>query len=248
MLPILLEDNHLLVVNKPAGLLSQGDETGEVSLVDLVAADLKRRYHKPGNVYVGLVHRLDRPVSGVVLVAKTSKAASRLTEQFRSGSVEKVYRAVVEGHIAPEEGEWLDRLSKDSRRNVVSVVNDEDDGKEARLAFRVLDRQARKTTVELRPKTGRSHQLRVQLASRGWPIVGDRKYGANSVLLASDGRPRIALHAESSDVYPSDARGSCFGECRGAGRLARTRFPTWPRADRPRNARGTLNPAANRAA
>ncbi len=204
MLPILLEDNHLLVVNKPAGLLSQGDETGEVSLVDLVAADLKRRYQKPGKVYVGLVHRLDRPVSGVVLVARTSKAASRLTEQFRTGSVEKVYRAIVEGHIGPDEGEWVDRLSKDARRNVVSVVDDADEGKEARLAFRVLERQARTTTVEVRPRTGRSHQIRVQLASRGWPIQGDRKYGANLMLLASDGRPRIALHAESlSFIHPT---------------------------------------------
>jgi 23S rRNA pseudouridine1911/1915/1917 synthase len=196
MLPILLEDNHLLVVDKPAGLLSQADETGEVSLVDLVAADLKKRYHKPGNVYVGLVHRLDRPVSGVVLVARTSKAASRLAEQFRSGEVEKVYLAEVEGTIPQDEGEWADFLAKDARKNVVSVVGDAKEGKEASLRFRVLERHARSSTVELRPRTGRSHQIRVQLASRGWPILGDRKYGAKTSVLASDGRPRIALHAQ----------------------------------------------------
>jgi 23S rRNA pseudouridine1911/1915/1917 synthase len=204
MLPVLLEDNHLIVVDKPAGLLSQADETGEPSVVDLVAADLKRRFHKPGNVFVGLVHRLDRPVSGVVLVARTSKAASRLAEQFRSGEVEKVYRAVVEGSIPDDEGEWSDLLAKDASRNVVSVVDDPEAGKAARLGYRVLDRHGRTTTVELRPRTGRSHQIRVQLASRGWPIAGDRKYGATSTVLAEDGRPRIALHASTlSFVHPT---------------------------------------------
>jgi 23S rRNA pseudouridine1911/1915/1917 synthase len=198
---ILLEDNHLLAVNKPAGLLVQGDVTGEPSLVDLAKEYLREKYAKPGNVFVGLVHRLDRPVSGVVLLARTSKAASRLSEQFRAGQVDKRYRAIVEGFIPEDRGEWTDVLRKDERRNVVEVVEDEEEGggKEARLAFRVLGRDARRktTTVELRPLTGRAHQLRVQLASRGWPIVGDRKYGARSSLQARDGGPRIALHAES---------------------------------------------------
>ncbi|HWE37761.1 MAG TPA: RluA family pseudouridine synthase [Isosphaeraceae bacterium] len=194
----LYEDNHCLAVNKPAGVLTQGDATGEPALVDMVREDLKRRFQKPGNVYVGLVHRLDRPVSGVVLVAKTSKAAARLSEQFREGTVEKVYRAVVEGSCREDEGEWEDTLRKDERRNVVEVVPaGTPGGKAARLAFRVVGRGPRTTTFELRPTTGRGHQLRVQLAARGLPIVGDRKYGAATVLRAPDGGPGIALHAQS---------------------------------------------------
>lgn len=198
MIEILHEDNHCLVVNKPAGLLVQGDASGDVSLLDLARQDLKVRYQKPGNVFVGLVHRLDRPVSGVVLLAKTSKAAARLSEQFRRGEVEKIYWALVEGRCAEAEGEWADVLRKDPARNVVRVVGqDEAGGKAARLAFRVLGRPSGRTLLELRPLTGRSHQIRVQLASRGLPIVGDGKYGARTVLRATDGGGRIALHARS---------------------------------------------------
>jgi 23S rRNA pseudouridine1911/1915/1917 synthase len=196
MLDVLYEDNHCLAVNKPAGLLAQGDETGEPSLVDLVRDYLKVKYAKPGNVFVGLVHRLDRPTSGVVLLARTSKGADRLSQQFREGTVRKVYRAVVEGSPADDEGEWADRLAKDEARNLVGVVAPGDpEGRDAHVAFRVLDRRGTLTVIELVPTTGRGHQLRVQLASRGMPIVGDRKYGARSTLLARDGRPRVALHA-----------------------------------------------------
>lgn len=190
---VLHEDNHCLVVFKPAGLLTQGDATGDASLLDWARADLKRRHQKPGNVYVGLVHRLDRPVSGVVLLARTSKAAARLSAQFREGQVEKAYRAVVEGRLAADHGEWTDQLRKDPAQNRVTTVAV--GGQEARLAFKVLRRSARATTLELRPMTGRSHQLRVQLASRGYPIVGDLKYGASGALAAADGGRRIALHA-----------------------------------------------------
>jgi 23S rRNA pseudouridine1911/1915/1917 synthase len=193
---ILYEDNHLLALNKPAGMLSQGDATGDRSVVDWATEDLRRRYQKPGNVYVGLVHRLDRPVSGVIVLAKTSKASARLSEQFREGVVEKVYWAVVEGRITETEGEWNDTLLKDEGRNLVSVVRQgTPGGKVAGLAFRVLERRAETSWIELRPTTGRSHQLRVQVASRGLPIVGDRKYGAKSTLRALDGGGRVALHA-----------------------------------------------------
>ena len=201
---ILLEDNHCLAVNKPAGLLSQGDATGEPSLVDWAEADLKARYDKPGNVYVGLVHRLDRPVSGVVLLAKTSKAAARLSAQFREGTVAKVYRAIVEGIVREEEGEWSDALRKDRGRNVVEVVAE--GGLAASLAYRVVGRGSKRTLLELRPTTGRGHQLRVQLASRGFPILGDTKYGAKSIVEAADGGHRIALHARSlSFTHPTKA-------------------------------------------
>ena len=197
MVPILYEDNHCLALDKPAGLLAQGDATGEPTLIDEARAYLKGRYGKPGNVFVGLVHRLDRPTSGVLLLARTSKAAGRLSAQFRDGTVEKAYRAVVEGSVADDSGEWCDVLLKDERRNVVEVVPaGTRGGREARLAFRVLGRGRGMTTLELRPTTGRGHQLRVQLASRGVPIVGDRKYGATTTLRALDGKPRVALHAE----------------------------------------------------
>ncbi len=193
---VLSEDNHCLALNTAAGLLTQGDVTGEPSLVEHARSYLKMRYGKPGNVFVGLVHRLDRPVSGVVLLARTSKAAARLSKQFRAGTVEKGYWAWVEGTCPEDAGEWTDTLWKDEGRNVVRVVpRGTEGGQEARLAFQVLGHDARTTLLELRPPTGRSHQLRVQLASRGLPILGDRKYGARTTLWALDGRPRVALHA-----------------------------------------------------
>jgi 23S rRNA pseudouridine1911/1915/1917 synthase len=195
---ILYEDNHCLVVDKPAGMLTQGDRTGEPSLVDWAGADLKRRYQKPHRAYVGLVHRLDRPVSGVVLLAKTSKAAARLSRQFHDGEVEKTYIAVVEGSPRDSEGRWTDWLLKDESRNVVSVIPaDRPGAKSASLDYRVLERRGARALLELRPVTGRSHQLRVQLAARGLPILGDRKYGSKTVVRASDGGGRIALHARS---------------------------------------------------
>jgi len=195
-LDVLFEDNHCLAVNKPAGLLSQGDESGEPSLVDAVTAYLKTRYAKPGNVYVGLLHRLDRPTSGVVLLAKTSKAAGRLSAQFRAGTIPKLYWAIVEGRPPEVAGEWIDVLEKDSERNrVVVVPTERAGGREARVAYRVVETWGRYTKLELRPATGRSHQLRIQLASRGLPILGDGKYGSRRRLNALDGRLRIALHA-----------------------------------------------------
>ncbi len=199
-LDVLYEDNHLLAINKPAGRLSQPDATGEPSVVELATEYLRVKFHKPGNVYVGLIHRLDQPVSGVLLLARTSKAAGRLSEQFRSRDVHKCYRALVEGHVPEPEGDWVDRLLKDATQNQVAVADPELDaaeGKSARLRVRVLARGGGRSLVELEPLTGRGHQLRVQLASRGYPIVGDRKYGARSSLRAADGGFRIALHATS---------------------------------------------------
>ncbi|WP_169974253.1 RluA family pseudouridine synthase [Tautonia rosea] len=195
MRPVVLdEDNHCLALNKPSGMPTQGDESGSESLVDWAREDLRVRYQKPGNVFVGLVHRLDRPVSGVVVLGKTSKGASRLSAQFRDGTVEKVYWAIVEGSPKEDAGTWTDRLIKDEAKNVVRVGAG---GKEAVLAFRVLERWKGQSWLEVRPISGRSHQIRVQLASRRLPIVGDLKYGASGRLSASDGGHRIALHARS---------------------------------------------------
>jgi len=163
---VLYEDNHCLAVNKPAGLLSQGDQTGDPDLVSWARGYLKDRYAKPGNVFVGLVHRLDRPTSGVVLLARTSKAASRLSAQFRAGKIAKVYWAIVEGHPDPPEGQWVDVLDKDRGRNRSRVLDEpeaEREGQVARVAYRVVGCRRGYSKLELRPETGRSHQLRVQL-------------------------------------------------------------------------------------
>ncbi len=170
-----------------------GDHTGEPTLVDAARDYLRQKYNKPGNVFVGVVHRLDRPVSGVVLFARTSKAASRLSEQFRVRSVEKTYLAIVEGSVSPVEGVLQDRLVKDRVRNVVAVVGeDDDDGQDCVLGYRRLRKWGRLTLVEIHPQTGRSHQIRVQLAAQGWPIAGDRKYGSKVFVEGF-----IGLHASS---------------------------------------------------
>lgn len=170
-----------------------GDSSGQPTLVDAARDYLKHKYNKPGNVFVGVVHRLDRPVSGVVLFARTSKGASRLSEQFRLRTVEKTYHAIVEGRVSPPEGILRDRLVKDRARNVVAVVDeDDDDGQDCVLAYRRLQKCGRLTLLEIRPETGRSHQIRVQLSNHGWPIAGDKKYGST---IQVDGF--IGLHAAS---------------------------------------------------
>lgn len=188
-----------------------GDRTGDVSVVDLAREYLRRKYDKPGNVFVGVVHRLDRPVSGVLLLARTSKSAARLSEQFRKHTVRKVYHCVVEGRPPQREGEFVDRLAKDETGNVSRVVmrgegrgvrgekvkkqkaeGSGDEGKEARLTYRCLQSVGSLSLLEIELLTGRSHQIRVQLASRGMPICGDAKYGSKMKL---DGW--LALHAAS---------------------------------------------------
>jgi 23S rRNA pseudouridine1911/1915/1917 synthase len=205
MIPILYQDNHCLALDKPAGMLSQGDITGERSVVDVARDWIKEEFKKPGNVYVGLVHRLDQVTSGVVLLARTSKGASRLSEQFRDGKVGKTYLAMVEGFPASDEGEWEDFLWKDEATNVVRTAEpDEPGARRACLKYRVVERGRATSTIELIPGTGRGHQLRVQLSSRGLPILGDRKYGASKALSARDGGLRIALHAmELSFSHPT---------------------------------------------
>jgi len=193
MLEILYEDNHCIAVNKPARMLTAGDRTGDESLLEQVRAYLKEKYRKPGNVFVGLVHRLDRPVSGVVLFARTSKAAARLSEQFRQGSVEKMYQAIVEGNVAEPGGEFTDSLVKDETTNIVRIVpTGPPSARISRLRFRRVRRAGNFTVLEITPETGRSHQIRVQLASRGHPIYGDKKYGSKYRFQGA-----IALHAAS---------------------------------------------------
>ncbi len=197
-LQVLYEDNHLLGVVKPAGLLVQGDRTGDQTLLEIAKAWLRRRYGKPGRVYLGLVHRLDRPVSGVVLFARTSKAAGRLAKQFREGSVRKLYWAVAAGVPAPPEGEaeaWLAGQA-DGRGRTRAALQAFPGARQARLRYRTLERAPGAAWLEVEPLTGRRHQIRVQLALLGHPILGDTKYGGPR--WSAD--RRIALHAKSLEV------------------------------------------------
>lgn len=190
-LQILYEDNHLLAVVKPAGLPTMGVAEDLPSLLTVAKQYIKDRYAKPGNVYLGIMSRLDAPVTGVVLLARTSKAASRLTEQFRTHAVAKTYWALVEGEVDPPSGQWTDWLRHDERHRKVHWTSPgAADAKEARLEYRLLRRVQRYSLLEVTLLTGRKHQIRVQLSSRGLPIVGDLKYGSRHHFPAG-----IALHA-----------------------------------------------------
>jgi 23S rRNA pseudouridine1911/1915/1917 synthase len=195
---ILHEDNHLLAVVKPAGLLVQGDRSGDPTLLDACRAYLKAKYGKPGNVYLGLVHRLDRPVSGVVLLARTSKAASRLSARFRAREVRKAYLAVVEGRPRRPRDALIHHLADraDARGRTRAATAPFAGSREARLSYRVLVDGERRSVLRVEPDTGRRHQIRVQLALAGHPVWGDVKYGAEAPL---PGRV-IALHAWRLEV------------------------------------------------
>ena len=192
---ILYEDNHLLGVLKPGGLLTQGDRTGDVTALALAKSYLKDKYKKPGNVFVGLVHRIDRPVSGVLLFARTSKAASRLSKEFHARRVAKTYLAVALGRVASSGGELVSWIERDHKR-ARAAGQPSAKAKEAVLDFRVLDRRGGFSLLELKPRTGRHHQIRVQLAGISHPIVGDMKYGAAEPLEDKT----IALHAARLSV------------------------------------------------
>jgi 23S rRNA pseudouridine1911/1915/1917 synthase len=180
--PVLYEDNHLLGLYKPAGLLVQGDSTGDPNLLDLARDWLKDRYAKPGRVFLGLVHRLDRPVAGVVLFARTSKAAGRLSGQFRSRTVRKRYLAVLEGRLRPESGTMEHRIRREPEGGASIGHAGDPEAKEARLNYRVLDSAGGRCLVEVDLETGRRHQIRLQFAWTGHPLLGDTRYGASAPL------------------------------------------------------------------
>jgi 23S rRNA pseudouridine1911/1915/1917 synthase len=204
-LQILFEDNHCIAVCKPAPLLTQGVPPGIPTLEAMVKAYIKERYHKPGNVYLGIPHRLDRPVSGVVVFARNTKAAQRLAEQFQNRQVRKLYWAIVEssvrGELPPPEGVWEDYLLKvKEEARTERVAPGAVGARHAVLHFRRLREAADGALLEIEPQTGRMHQIRVQAAARGWPVRGDVAYGARLPFGPPADLPRdriIALHARS---------------------------------------------------
>lgn len=194
MINILYEDNHLLVVEKPINVPVQEDRSGDMDFLSILKEDLKKRYQKPGNVYLGLVHRLDRPVGGIMVFAKTSKAASRLSEQVRTHQLKKVYHAVITGNLMSS-GHFEDYLIKDSKKNLVRV---DKSGKLSILDYEVIAHQKNMTLVKIYLKTGRSHQIRVQFSSRNYPLYGDQRYNKNAIP-----KEQIALFASSlSFLHP----------------------------------------------
>ncbi len=182
-LQVLHEDNHLIAVNKPAGWLVQGDQTGDTPLVEYVKQYIKIRYKKPGDVFLGVIHRLDRPVSGVVVFARTSKALTRMNNLFRDRLVEKTYWALTKIRPNPIEGELVDYIVKDKNRNVSKALDAPSkrnpDAKKAELTYKLMGEIDGLHLLEVKPKTGRPHQIRVQLSKLGTPIRGDIKYGDN---------------------------------------------------------------------
>lgn len=195
---VLFEDHHLIAVNKPAPLMTQAP-AGVASLEAMIKAHIKEKYAKPAGVYLGIPHRLDRPVSGAIVFCRNTKAAQRVAEQFQQHAVTKVYLAMVEGVVADDAGEWRDFVRKIEGQARAEIVEEGAAlAREAVTEFRVLRRDADATLLELTPRTGRMHQLRVQAAARGHPVLGDAHYGSTRPFGPAAELPRdrvIALHA-----------------------------------------------------
>ena len=186
-LNVIYEDNHIIIVEKPAGIPTQADSSSEIDMQNIIKEYLKDKYNKPGNVFVGIVHRLDRNVGGIMVFAKTSKGASRLSEEIRERRFHKRYIAILDGVLERQEDILEDYLLKDEKTNKVSVVDKDTKGaKYAKLDYKVIEQSKTRTKVAINLHTGRAHQIRVQFASRGHSLIGDVKYGrikADAILL-----------------------------------------------------------------
>lgn len=205
---VVYEDNHIIVVNKKAGEIVQGDKTGDTPLSDEIKAWLKQKYNKPGNVFCGVVHRIDRPVSGLVIFAKTSKALSRLNEMLRRNEIHKKYWAMVEGRPAQPEGTLECYMRSDGRLNKsFPCRSGEQDAKKAVLNYKTVAEGKRYTILEVDLITGRKHQIRMQLSQMGNPIQGDLKYGARR----SNPDGGISLIAKSIEfIHPVSKEPICL--------------------------------------
>ncbi len=191
---VLFEDNHLIAINKQAGILVQGDKSGDPPLAESLALYLKNKYDKPGNVFTGVIHRLDRPVIGLVLVAKTSKGLARMNETFKERKISKSYYCLVEGRVNDLKGTLESFLKKNGAKNKSFSSKKESSGyKKAILKYEVIRHLDNFSLLKVQPKTGRHHQIRVQLSAFGYPIKGDLKYGAKR----SNEDASICLHAYS---------------------------------------------------
>lgn len=198
MIRVIYEDNHLLVVEKPVNILSQGDDTNDKDMVNLLKDYVKKKYNKPGNVYIGLIHRLDRPVGGVMVFAKTSKAASRLSEQVRNKTFNKTYLAIIHGNMKSGKDTLKDFLYKNKKTNMVTVVKkNHKDAKEAELDYKILNFKENLSLVQVNLKTGRSHQIRVQFSNRKHPLYGDQRYGKEINKVGQ----QIALWSNKIELY-----------------------------------------------
>lgn len=199
MIDILFEDNHLLILNKPAGLLTEPSGTEQDSLLDQAKLYIKEKYQKPGNVFLGIVHRLDKPASGIVIFARTSKALSRLNKSMRDRKFKKMYTALVENKPAYEEATLEDYLFHDEYKAVVSSKSN-NEAKYCKLTYQVIKKMGNKSLLEINLETGRYHQIRAQLSNIGCPIVGDQKYGSTIKLPFKD---TIALqHTKLEMIHP----------------------------------------------
>lgn len=192
MINIIYEDNHLLVVEKPINIPVQADNSGDLDLLSMLKKSIKEKYNKPGNVYLGLVHRLDRPVGGIMVFAKTSKAANRLSNQIKNHILKKEYNAIVEGKIA-KEGTLKNNLLKNTKTNIVKV---DKHGKLAILDYKLIKTIDNLSLVNIKLRTGRSHQIRVQFSYNGNPLYGDQKYNKNSII-----GQQIALFSKKITFY-----------------------------------------------
>lgn len=197
---ILYEDNHILIINKNVGQLVQGDKTGDKSLLELLKSFIKERDQKPGNVFLGLAHRIDRPTSGLVIYAKTSKALSRLTQMIKNREIKKIYWAIVPKEIIPQSQTLTHYLKKNEKNNKAIVYNKETDGaKKAILNYQIIKTLDNYMLLEIDLQTGRHHQIRAQLSKIGVPIKGDLKYGAPR----SNPDGGISLHARNLEfIHP----------------------------------------------
>jgi 23S rRNA pseudouridine1911/1915/1917 synthase len=199
MLEVLYEDNHIIAINKKSGDIVQGDKTGDITLGDKVEQYLIKKYNKPGKAFVGVIHRLDRPVTGVVLFAKTSKGLSKMNQLFQQNKIQKTYWALSENSPEEPEGKLIHYLVKNPKNNKTTAFKTEKaNSKKAELRYKVL-KEGSQSLIEVYPKTGRPHQIRVQISSLGCPIIGDIKYGASK----PNPDQSICLHARFLDfIHP----------------------------------------------